>query len=409
MPTSTKAIGIETEPLLDSLKLDMANGSQSSRIPELDGLRGLAVVSVVAFHYSFLGPFLPKHPVGAQRFYQLWRHAAALGWSGVDLFFVLSGFLIGGILLDARDSPFYYKAFYLRRFYRILPIYYLWIFAYLFAMFTIQRLPAAYLRDAGPPTGGVYWLFAFVQNATFASTATLGWYWLSPTWSLAVEEQFYLIAPLLVRRLTKRAVFVTMCSVVVLAPLVRLWFRAHLPTEAARLDLAYTLLPCRADALAMGVLAALLWRNATFRNWLSSHTEALYVLTGVFLTGTIGLAIFAPDNFALPMQSVGYTWLAVFYALVLLLVLERPSNPFAAFCRSGWLRALGRISYCIYLIHNAAGWVFRALLESVVAQPTVWEYAATSCAAAIAVYLLARASWKDIESPLLRRAQVYQY
>jgi peptidoglycan/LPS O-acetylase OafA/YrhL len=101
-----------------------ATGS-GARIPELDGLRGLAILLVIVCHYVasaeggitnfWLGHFL---------------RALSVGWSGVDLFFVLSGFLIGGILIDSRTSPRYFRTFYLRRVYRILPIYYSWIFLY---------------------------------------------------------------------------------------------------------------------------------------------------------------------------------------------------------------------------------------------------------------------------------------
>jgi peptidoglycan/LPS O-acetylase OafA/YrhL len=94
-----------------------------SRVPELDGLRGLAIFLVVLFHYvSQEGDAAATASRFLQRF-------AILGWSGVDLFFVLSGFLIGGILIDARASSFYYRTFYARRFFRIIPLYYLWITA----------------------------------------------------------------------------------------------------------------------------------------------------------------------------------------------------------------------------------------------------------------------------------------
>jgi peptidoglycan/LPS O-acetylase OafA/YrhL len=109
------------------------------------------------------------------------------------------------------------------------------------------------------------------------------------------------------------------------------------------------------------------------------------------------------------MESVGYTWLALFYALVLLLVLEKPSGAVGSFTRLKGLRELGRVSYCIYLIHFAAGWMIRALFESTVMYTAVWQWPALCLAAVILVYLLARASWKDIESPLLRRAHAYQY
>jgi peptidoglycan/LPS O-acetylase OafA/YrhL len=80
-----------------------------------------------------------------------------------------------------------------------------------------------------------------------------------------------------------------------------------------------------------------------------------------------------------------------------------------SFTRLKWLRELGGVSYCVYLTHFAAGWIFRALLDTMVKNPSVWEWTGLGSAAAIVVYLLARASWRDIESPLLRRAQAYQY
>src|ERR1700684_2340633 len=90
---------------------------RSLRIPQLDGLRGIAIAMVVAFHYAGaeVGP-VPRFPIFVSG-------PMNLGWSGVDLFFVLSGFLIGGILLDARESSNYFRTFYTRRFYRILPLY----------------------------------------------------------------------------------------------------------------------------------------------------------------------------------------------------------------------------------------------------------------------------------------------
>src|ERR1700693_1219773 len=98
----------------------MGSPSKSARIPELDGLRGIAIGSVVLFHYFYWGP--PSYSPAGGALGHIWvgfERFAAIGWPGVDLFFVLSGFLIGGILIDSRNSENYYKAFYLRRVYRI--------------------------------------------------------------------------------------------------------------------------------------------------------------------------------------------------------------------------------------------------------------------------------------------------
>jgi peptidoglycan/LPS O-acetylase OafA/YrhL len=110
-----------------------SNGKQP-RIPELDGLRGFAILQVISVHY-FYNPDA-NLPAGLHFLQRLF----ALGWTGVDLFFVLSGFLIGGILLDARDSPNYFKTFYIRRFFRIAPLYYFWLFC-LIALVSLRILP----------------------------------------------------------------------------------------------------------------------------------------------------------------------------------------------------------------------------------------------------------------------------
>ena len=103
------------------------------RIPQLDGLRGIAILLVIALHY------LNDSEHGAFGSF-LYRFGCAfrLGWAGVDLFFVLSGFLIGGILLEARESVNYFRTFYLRRFFRILPIYYLWVTLFAIAALSLD-------------------------------------------------------------------------------------------------------------------------------------------------------------------------------------------------------------------------------------------------------------------------------
>lgn len=387
------------------------SSASTSRIPELDGLRGIAIILVILLHYFYQSSPAIDHPVTlAGHLYAWFRMCAALGWTGVDLFFVLSGFLIGGILLDVKDSPSYYKTFYVRRFYRIVPIYYLWILGYIFLLFTVRDGISAYISDPFNPTlkGGVLWLFAFVQRVTFDKYMTLGWTWLVPTWSLAVEEQFYLIAPVLIRRLSKRGLTIVLGVVVLLAPLLRLWVRSHLPTIGANWDLAYILMPCRADSLAIGVLTALFWKEQSFRTWLSERTWLLYGLTSVAFAGVVVLGR-APNLSSFPMQSVGYTWIAIFYGLVLILALEKPWGSLAQLTRTKWLGEIGRLSYCIYLIHFAMWWIFHDSVLLLERRPAQWHYVAASFAALVVVYGMARISWRDIEYPLLRRASIYQY
>jgi peptidoglycan/LPS O-acetylase OafA/YrhL len=159
------------------------------RIPELDGLRGLAILLVVICHYvgdadhAGLG-YWPHH----------FLSALSVGWSGVDLFFVLSGFLIGGILLDSRNSSQYFKTFYVRRIHRILPIYYAWIAIYVLIVGANIYLARGRSAVTGQELRVVPVYFFFLQNMIY-SPSPFQWKWFAVTWSLAVEEQFYLLAP----------------------------------------------------------------------------------------------------------------------------------------------------------------------------------------------------------------------
>src|SRR6266404_3516257 len=100
--------------------------ARPDRVPELDGLRGVAILLVLLFHYISIEGLTKT---GSWSF--ILQRIVIMGWTGVDLFFVLSGFLIGGILIDARGSPTYFKTFYVRRFFRIIPVYYLWIVSFI--------------------------------------------------------------------------------------------------------------------------------------------------------------------------------------------------------------------------------------------------------------------------------------
>src|SRR3984885_11738011 len=151
----------------------------SSRIPQLDAVRGLAVLSVL-LHNTDVDPAFPLGFI------------AANGWMGVDLFFVLSGFLITGILVDTKNSDGYFRNFYVRRCLRIWPLYY----SLLFFMFVIVRFLSQSEFQAVVQTSSPWWAFPlFLQNFLLPiSTNAAGP--LGVTWSLAIEEQFYLVWPL---------------------------------------------------------------------------------------------------------------------------------------------------------------------------------------------------------------------
>lgn len=375
---------------------------QAARIPELDGLRGIAITLVVVFHCFYFNPGPGHHTTGLIRTtYVYLERFFAMGWTGVDLFFVLSGFLIGGILLDVRASPRYFKTFYLRRLYRIVPIYYAWIFVYLL----LAAFSGEFLIGMRMASG----LFLFLQNFGFRYSSQLAGAWFLPTWSLAVEEQFYLMAPLVMRLLSSRRLYALLGTTILAAPVLRILIRYYVPSGAAALSFSYTLMPCRADALAIGILAALLWRNQVFRVWLDDHGHFLYALTGIFLVGVAALGARSPSSDSLPMQSVGYTWIAVFYALVMILVLARSAGPSAVIARTHWLGEIGRVSYCLYLIHDAVRFGGGLLIKKVSPHAASWEFVAGNAVAAVISYLIARLSWTYFEHPLLRRGHEFKF
>ncbi|MFZ1006070.1 MAG: acyltransferase, partial [Candidatus Sulfotelmatobacter sp.] len=258
------------------------------RIPQLDGLRGIAVLSVVLFHYVLSIPF-PSGGAGA-RFQDCFR----LGVYGVDLFFVLSGFLIGGILLDSRASPRYFRTFYLRRFHRIFPLYYLWLALYVaLGLSAFSHLPPSIraVWTGWRPTA-VYALF--LQNLVRKQLLGISAAWLGPLWSLAVEEQFYLLMPLAVRFLPKRRLAQFLVATIFLSPLMR----AVVSTWAYPRAVRYVATPLRADALAMGVLLALALRDQKWQARIARNLRWLYATIMLLLSGVIYMSARSalPDN-----------------------------------------------------------------------------------------------------------------
>jgi peptidoglycan/LPS O-acetylase OafA/YrhL len=380
------------------------------RIPELDGLRGLAILLVVVWHYFYFYPDSNHHPTAfLQKLYVYFERCIAIGWSGVDLFFVLSGFLIGGILLDVQTSQLYFKTFYLRRFFRIIPIYYLWLILYVL-LAVLSVVGGWHAGALGEPK---IWYdvgahFLFLQNLGFVHYSGVGAAWFVSTWSLAVEEQFYLVAPSIVRWLSSRALVGFLVSVFLLTPFLRVFVHNHFP-QTVSLDPAYILMPCRADCLAMGMLLAILWRKPQSHRWLQNNPLIIYLLGGIFLIGVVLLEAYSPSHHSMVMQSVGFSWIAIFFGLILILALASPRGPIASLARISWLHELGRVSYCLYIIHQAVNLFCHALLQPTPGGTAGWKVLAVPTVAFGLSYGIARLSWTFLEQPLLHRGHIYKY
>ena len=376
----------------------------SVRIPALDGLRGIAILLVLLRHAIF-GVTSVQGIEAHSRFASFVIACGQLSWSGVDLFFVLSGFLIGGILLDVRSSPRYFQTFYIRRAYRILPLYFLVIglslLPHLLAQFSAAR--AAHTTPLPLP----WWSYAtFTQNFWMAYLGVFGPSGMGITWSLAIEEQFYLSIPLLIRNVRPRNLVIVLLMVIACAP----WLRVLLHSSMTYPGLAsYVLMPTRADALCLGVLAALLVRNEIFWNWLQSNRRTLWSITGVFFLGVAYMTWQGYDALSFAMTTWGFSWLAAFYTCILLIAVSSSGEPASRILQNPSLMRLGTLAYCSYLVHVA---IMNALRHPLKAHFPEFPVAAWLVGGILGIALtlaVAALSYKYFEKPLLKRGHQYSY
>jgi peptidoglycan/LPS O-acetylase OafA/YrhL len=323
-------------------------------VPELDGLRGLAILLVMLFH------FVAIMPVGwSERSLacKIIGRIGASGWCGVDLFFVLSGFLITGILHDTRGSTRYLTTFYARRALRIFPLYY----AVLLAVFFVYPwvLPRSAQMPGPPDQQWWYWLYCvnFLRALHGPSSCNTSGLSLEHFWSLAVEEQFYLIWPFVILAFNRLAARRACLILVGIAFVSRMIFVLRGDWCAA-----YMLTPCRIDALAAGSYTALVMRSG------ATQSMPRLARLGALGSGVILAAfVLRGHGFLLlgdpAVQIVGYPLLSVFFVSGVILAVS-PSNTgiYKACLRSSFLAFFGKYSYGIYVYHFLLfGWLRRVL------------------------------------------------
>jgi peptidoglycan/LPS O-acetylase OafA/YrhL len=382
---------------------------KDSRVPELDGVRGVAILLILLYHY--LGG-APENT--GTRLSSFLSHSVSIWWSGVDLFFVLSGFLIGGILIDHRDSSTYFKTFFLRRICRIQPVYLLWVALFFIAAGWLSARTSAgwYANNFGQlPQCSPWSYFLFIQNFFMAKWNSLGAPWTSVTWSLCIEEQFYLLMSVVVWLVSPRKLPVWLTGMIIVVPLFRLFLFLYRPSI-----FMYVLLPCRAEGLLLGVLCAWLVRNAKILEWVKSRRDWLFLIFIVLLCGMVYLNVFAArlgwerSINSFEMISFGYSWISLFYAFLLLMVVTSQTGPFAFVMRMPLLRRLGIISYCIYLIHLAINNFAHELVfgKSGTALNHLSDGIVTLAAFALTLGLAAL-SWKFLEKPVINWGHSFLY
>jgi len=381
--------------------MSQSPGSSTSESPALrlsghslplDGLRGIAVLMVFCYDCLRLAPSSDPLTLCVRRF-------AASGWIGVDLFFVLSGFLITGVLLETRGRTGYWKSFFLRRSVRIFPLYY----ATLFGVFCLAPL-GMWLLNAPSSVTGPYadvqrnqlWYWLYLENWLFA------WQHAWPTgvpvkhfWSLAIEEQFYLGWPLAVALLSRRQLG-WLC---VGLTLVSVTLRVGLLAAGVPPMVGFVMTITRFDGLCCGALLAIALRSKKWQPFFVKWSPRLALLA---VMSVLGLDLVWPvlrsETYA--AYSLGHLLTGVTFLFCVAAAQSVPAgHPLAKGLSIRPLLHLGKYSYAIYVFHKFAYEAVIRLDWSVLPESIRgWAIFATALLVSL---VAARISWLILESPCL--------
>jgi peptidoglycan/LPS O-acetylase OafA/YrhL len=355
----------------------------SLHVPALDGIRGIAILLVIVYHFSvslsilgFASPVL-----GFFRF----------GWCGVDVFFALSGFLITGILLDTKSSPGYFRNFYVRRVLRIFPLYY----GSLLVVFLLRfALPSAGIwgsHEGLASPGSMLWPVLYLENFAIAVDGPSLTGVTTHYWSLAVEEHFYLAWPLLVWLATRRQIVLLAVAAITVSMVARIVLYRH----GADLDAIFGLTPLRMDGLAIGALASIAIRGRGGLDAVVPWAWATLALTGTVLAGLLGFhhMMYQTDP---AMWFFGYPLVAMATASALLVSMANRSV--GRVLSASPLRWFGKYSFGLYVWHPIIGVILLhshvAIVTEASGKPAVLLAASAALALDLAVAWLSFNLWE---------------
>jgi peptidoglycan/LPS O-acetylase OafA/YrhL len=345
-------------------------------IPALDGIRGLAILMVLGFHY------LGQHAVFSK------------GWAGVDLFFVLSGYLITKRLMENKERSDRYAKFYKNRVLRIFPLYYL----VLILLFSYALIKNEYFFEFKNAVA----FFLFFQNWAFIIKGLSHEIFLPHTWSLAVEEQFYLVWPLVLYSFYKtkhfKSVLWLLLAAIPVARCISYFINPHYtPTYLYYFNTFY-----RIDTIIWGALIYFIVpkeHNFTLLKRAALISFAL-LMAGLFLFKNT-------RNTGPFFSTIGYTLIACIFTLVIYRTVNWPQCAIAVFFNNTFLRKIGKISYGLYLIHWPVLRIVKAqskiLAQNYFTVPSVFVSAFSIVISALLTYLISHISYYYYESYFLKQ------
>lgn len=366
--------------------------------PTLDGLRGIAIALVVFFHSMKMKPLSTLDS---------WVYRAGRGgWIGVDLFFVLSGFLITGILLHNRGTSNYFRSFYARRTLRIFPLYYFMLMISFWLLPAIGGAEHSFFPDERSEQ---WWYWTYLSNVLFSIRHYFRHSILGPTWSLAIEEQFYLIWPLVIFLCSPR-VLKWLCPVLLLAVVAA---RTIASFQGVHWVPLYVLSVFRCDGLILGSLISVIVFLHGKSQWLQ-RAGLLMLIAG----GGAGLYLLYIDHLVYRdpiMQRYGYVWVTVFAggALITAIAAKEHSLVYRVLTMRV-LSILGAYSYALYLFNHSVISLTELYWFSPMDLPhwfgsRIIGQLVFSAVCGVISFALAMCSWYLLEQPCLRLKRFFPY
>lgn len=358
--------------------------SQHKHLPSLDGLRGVAILLVLVYHFT--GSLNAEFSIN-----QRLNNWAELGWTGVDLFFVLSGFLITGILYDSKNKPAFFKNFYARRALRIFPLYYGALLAVILIRPVLVRLG---LEGSANPA----WISIYATNFVISWKGSGAFGVLDHFWSLAVEEHFYFVWPAVVYFLNRKQVMIVAIASFLIAPALRIMTMngdEYLPIAA------YMATLMRMDSLAAGAFIALMVRGPKGMEGLLKPAMIVACTTFTVFFAIV-LIRHSKSNQDLVIGTVGLSVLWAFFGSVLILALNW--KPLESLMQLPILRWFGKYSYGLYVWHPI---VFMLAFHNHIARQLRHgdghlQMIATGTIALATVFVITLLSWNLCEKQFLK-------
>ncbi len=315
----------------------------NNRSSELDSLRGIAVSLVIAFHVFKRAAYFTKHEA-----LQFVSSLSYIGWLGVDIFFVLSGFLITSILLKTRDENSYFKNFYARRALRIFPLYFVFITIILVFMPSLDPAFTPQISRALP------YLLLYQQNWMGLFSDIHLTPFLSATWSLAIEEQFYLIWPAVVYFARRETLIKISVGVIILSILARILGVLVWPDATEVAQFFYDNTFTRFEQLIFGALLAIALADPAWKDRLRRISLPVFLVTfGAF--AALCIVLFPgviPYYGNIPLTLAAYTLIAAFSSALIAILVTYPENSvIRRLFQNRVFSFLGKYSYSMYLLH----------------------------------------------------------